>query len=39
MLEEIAWELHHRMLPDDMMQFSPHLRAFISFFSQQETLS
>ncbi|NJM47456.1 MAG: hypothetical protein HC860_15895 [Alkalinema sp. RU_4_3] len=39
MLEEIAWELHHRLLPDDMMQFSPYLRAFTAFFSEQETLS
>jgi Phycobilisome protein len=39
MLEEIAWELHHRLLPDDMMQFLPHLRTFMTIFSQQEALS
>jgi hypothetical protein len=39
MLEEIAWELHHRLLPDDMMQFSPYLRTFTTLFSGQEALS
>jgi hypothetical protein len=39
MLEEIAWELHHRLLPDDMMQFSPYLRTFTALFSEQEALS
>jgi hypothetical protein len=39
MLEEIAWELHHRLLPDDMMQFLPYLRVFTTLFSEQEALS
>jgi hypothetical protein len=39
MLQEIAWELHHRLLPDDMMQFLPYLRVFTTVFSEQEALS
>jgi Phycobilisome protein len=39
MLEEIAWELHHRLLPNDMMQVLPYLRMFMSLCSTQETLS
>jgi hypothetical protein len=39
MLEEIAWELHHRLLPNDMMQFLPYLRMFTTLFSEQEALS
>jgi Phycobilisome protein len=39
MLDEIAWELHHRLLPDDMMQIAPYLRMFTTLFSEQETLS
>jgi hypothetical protein len=35
MLSEITWELHRRMLPDDMMQLSPHLRVLNMLFSQE----
>jgi hypothetical protein len=38
MLEEITWEMHRRMVPSDMMQFSPYLRTMTLMFSEQHTI-